>query len=75
MEFCQSKKVGTLNKYISGACGCNLDRHENIGRGKLGTKTFRRVMNDDRLNFLPFILETPSGDYAREIKTLYRLCE
>ena len=28
-----------------GAAGCRLDRHENIGKGKIGLEGFRRVMN------------------------------
>ncbi len=59
---------------FTGLCGCHLDRHENIGKGKIGLNGFRRIMNDDRLNNLPFVVETPYIDYAREIKTLYKLC-
>eukprot|EP00058_Branchiostoma_floridae_P009954 XP_002595442.1 hypothetical protein BRAFLDRAFT_69274 [Branchiostoma floridae] len=44
-----------------GEVGCHLDRHENIGRGKIGIEGFRRVMNDPRLNNIPMILETPMG--------------
>lgn len=31
-----------------GVAGCHLDRHENIGRGKIGIEGFRRVMNEPR---------------------------
>ncbi|CAH1273701.1 Hypp5184 [Branchiostoma lanceolatum] len=59
-----------------GEVGCHLDRHENIGRGKIGIEGFRRVMNDPRLNNIPMILETPvSLDDEDEIRILYSLCE
>ncbi|XP_019641285.1 PREDICTED: uncharacterized protein LOC109482868 [Branchiostoma belcheri] len=59
-----------------GEVGCHLDRHENIGKGKIGIEGFRRVMNDPRLNNIPMILETPVGlDDDDEIRILYSLCE
>ena len=54
-----------------GECGCSLDRHENIGHGKIGSKGFKALMNDDRFNGIPMILETPECDYSKEIKKLY----
>jgi len=57
-----------------GGLGCHLDRHENIGRGKLGMATFRRIMNDPFFDDLPMILETPEV-YKRDIVTLYKLLE
>lgn len=35
------------------------DRHEHIGRGKIGLAGFRRIFKDARLRNVPFILETP----------------
>lgn len=35
------------------------DRHEHIGKGKIGLKGFRRLINDERLKDVPLILETP----------------
>lgn len=35
------------------------DRHEHIGKGKIGLEGFRRLVNDRRLRDIPFILETP----------------
>ena len=58
---------------FSGECGCHLDRHENIGKGKIGIDGFRRIMSDYRLRNIPMILETPVGDYAKEIEMLYKL--
>ena len=60
---------------FAGPCGCHLDRHENIGKGKIGLEGFRRYMNDTRLDNIPFVLETPEGDYGKEIKKLYSLCK
>jgi deoxyribonuclease-4 len=45
-----------------GKLGSRLDRHELIGKGALGTATFRNVMTDPRLRDVPKILETPKGD-------------
>ena len=56
-----------------GGCGCHLDRHENIGHGKIGPKGFKALMNDNRFNNIPMILETPECDYRKEIKKLYSL--
>uniref|UniRef100_L7MAL2 Putative major apurinic/apyrimidinic endonuclease/3'-repair diesterase apn1 n=1 Tax=Rhipicephalus pulchellus TaxID=72859 RepID=L7MAL2_RHIPC len=57
-----------------GLVGSHLDRHENIGRGKIGLDGFRRIMNDPRLDHLPMILETPETDYGVEIALLNGLC-
>ncbi|GFO33238.1 DNA-(apurinic or apyrimidinic site) lyase-like [Plakobranchus ocellatus] len=58
-----------------GDVGCHLDRHENIGKGKIGLAGFTRIMNDPRLVNIPMILETPVNDYAAEIRTLYKLVD
>lgn len=42
-----------------GKIGCHLDRHENIGKGKIGLNAFRCLVNDPRLRGIPMILETP----------------
>ena len=38
-----------------------VDRHENIGLGKIGDAPFRFILRDDRFKDLPKILETPKG--------------
>ncbi|XP_076459277.1 putative endonuclease 4 [Babylonia areolata] len=58
-----------------GGVGCHLDRHENIGKGKIGLGGFRRVMAEPRFDGIPMILETPLGDYAAEIKALNGLVQ
>ena len=42
-------------------CGSRRDRHDHIGRGWVGLKTFRRLLRDPRLADLPMILETPKS--------------
>jgi deoxyribonuclease-4 len=39
--------------------GSRVDRHEAIGRGKIGREAFRLIMNHPRLARIPMILETP----------------
>ena len=41
--------------------GSRADRHEHIGKGFLGTKPFRMLLNDPRFRSTPMILETPKG--------------
>lgn len=52
--------------------GSRKDRHEDVGRGKLGWKTFKNIMNDSRLENIPLIMETSNKDeWAQDIKKLY----
>ena len=48
------------------------DRHEKIGKGKIGLEAFRRIVNHPRLRDLPFYLETPCDlqGYKEEIELL-----
>ncbi len=39
--------------------GSNVDRHHHIGKGNLGKEPFRKLVNDDRFEHLPGLLETP----------------
>ena len=41
--------------------GSRVDRHEHIGKGYIGLKGFKNIMNDKRLERIPKILETPKG--------------
>jgi deoxyribonuclease-4 len=49
--------------------GSKVDRHEHIGKGRIGIGAFRFIMNDARLKAIPKILETPKKkgpiDYDR----------
>lgn len=57
------------------------DRHENIGKGKIGLNAFKYIMNDSRFDNIPMILETPASEsdtlniYSEEIKLLYSLID
>jgi len=58
--------------------GSGLDRHEHIGRGRLGVEVFRALLNDKRLKQAAFIAETPideSGDDLRNVDALKTLVE
>jgi deoxyribonuclease-4 len=59
------------------ACGSRVDRHEHIGKGKIGFPAFRFIMGDRRLRKIPKVLETPKEKDLREdvinLKTLRRL--
>lgn len=48
-----------------------VDRHETLGNGFLGMDFFERIMKDERLDNIPFILETPDESrWAEEIEIL-----
>lgn len=42
--------------------GSRVDRHEHIGRGKLGLEPFRLLLNDRRFRRVPMIFELPPED-------------
>ena len=49
-----------------GDLGCRRDRHEHIGKGKVGLEAFRLVLADARLRDVPMVLETEKGDDLAE---------
>ena len=55
--------------------GSHKDRHEQIGKGFIGTDGFRNFMTDPRWDKVPMVLETPAGDkmYKQELKLLRSL--
>lgn len=53
-----------------GDCDSHLDRHETIGRGKIGITGFSLLMNDRRFDGIPMVLETPEGRYDEEMVKL-----
>ena len=54
--------------------GARVDRHQSIGKGKLGVDPFRFIMNDKRFDEMPMVLETIDDTiWAEEIKLLYSL--
>src|SRR6266550_3019278 len=58
-----------------GDLGSRADRHEDIGKGKLGQDPFRFLVNDERFREVPAVLEFPGtdGGYRKELKLLRSL--
>jgi deoxyribonuclease-4 len=48
------------------ALGSRVDRHEHIGKGKIGLKGFRHIVNDARCKTHPGCLETPKSEDLHE---------
>src|ERR1700735_1210107 len=58
------------------ALGSRVDRHEHIGKGKIGLEAFREILKHPLLAACAFILETPidkPGDDKRNVAALWRL--
>ena len=56
--------------------GSRVDRHDSLGLGKIGWDAFRFILNDDRMNDIPLVLETINEEiWAQEIQALYDLVE
>jgi deoxyribonuclease-4 len=54
--------------------GSRVDRHEHIGRGKIGLEAFRHIVNDARFAKSPGCLETPkSEDLHEDVENLATL--
>ncbi|MGA7915404.1 MAG: deoxyribonuclease IV [Candidatus Acidiferrales bacterium] len=56
--------------------GSRVDRHEHIGKGKIGLEAFGRILNHALLAGRAFILETPidkPGDDRRNVAALWKL--
>jgi deoxyribonuclease IV len=56
--------------------GSRVDRHEHIGKGKIGLEAFGRILNHPLLAGRAFILETPIdrlGDDRRNVAALWKL--
>ncbi|WP_260295435.1 deoxyribonuclease IV [Sedimenticola hydrogenitrophicus] len=54
--------------------GSRVDRHESLGKGKLGWPVFDYIMNDPRFEEIPMVLETVDDTlWAEEIRQLYAL--
>jgi deoxyribonuclease-4 len=60
------------------AFGSRVDRHENIGKGTIGSAALQRVLQHRALRGKPFILETPidkPGDDKRNLQAARRLAD
>jgi deoxyribonuclease-4 len=56
--------------------GSHVDRHDSIGKGKIGVEPFGFIMNDSRMDDIPLVLETIDETiWAQEIALLYSLQE
>lgn len=56
--------------------GSRVDRHDSLGVGKIGWDAFKFIMNDERMDDIPMVLETINEEiWAEEIQALYNLVE
>jgi deoxyribonuclease IV len=56
------------------ALGSKVDRHDSLGKGSIGLDSFRFLMNDERMDDIPLILETIEPEiWKEEIELLYSL--
>ena len=56
--------------------GSRVDRHDSLGVGKIGWDAFKFIMNDDRMDDIPLVLETIDEEiWAQEIQDLYNLID
>src|SRR5438132_2712883 len=82
--FAQFHRIIGLDRLVAihlndckSARGSRVDRHEHIGKGKIGLAAFRFIMRNRRFRKIPKGLETPKGKDLREdvenLKTLRAL--
>ncbi len=56
--------------------GSRVDRHDSLGVGKIGWDAFGFIMNDERMDDIPLVLETINEEiWQQEIQALYNLVE
>ncbi|MFA6188478.1 MAG: deoxyribonuclease IV [Sulfuricurvum sp.] len=54
--------------------GSHVDRHDSLGKGKIGLDAFAFLMNDPRMDNIPLVLETIDDTiWAQEIELLYSM--
>jgi deoxyribonuclease-4 len=58
-------KIIHMNDSMKGF-GERKDRHEHIGKGKIGIEAFRNIVNDPKLKKVPMILETPKEEDLKD---------
>jgi deoxyribonuclease-4 len=61
-----------------GDLGSRIDRHQHIGKGRIGLAGFRLLLHDPGLASIPMVIETPKEDDAlkydaKNLRTLRRL--
>lgn len=66
------KRLSVLHLNDSKAVlGSRVDRHDNLGNGKIGLEAFRWIMNAPELDRIPKLLETPKGkDLAEDVAAM-----
>ncbi|MGE5392517.1 MAG: deoxyribonuclease IV, partial [Candidatus Saccharibacteria bacterium] len=65
------ERLGVLHINDSkGALGSHLDRHENIGSGKIGLPAFERMARHPKLKKLDWILETPKDNPKDDLRNI-----
>lgn len=57
-----------------GELGSRLDRHHSLGQGELGWAPFEKIMQDERIDEIPMILETINSDLWPEEIAELRKC-
>ncbi|HDQ45145.1 MAG TPA: deoxyribonuclease IV [bacterium] len=67
-------RVFHLNDSKAGS-GTRVDRHENIGKGRLGTEIFSFLLHSEVFKDRPMLLETPGGEegYREDLAALRSL--
>lgn len=55
--------------------GSRVDRHEDIGKGKIGLRAFELLMNDPTLFDMPKILETPKESLGDDLRNMEQLTD
>jgi deoxyribonuclease IV len=53
--------------------GSRVDRHEHIGKGKIGLAPFREIMRSEQFRQIPKVLETPKGEDLAEDRVNLRV--
>lgn len=57
------------------ALASRVDRHAEIGQGEIGLEPFRWLVNDERFETLPAVLETPNDRMRENLAVLRRLVD
>lgn len=53
-----------------GEAGSGVDRHENIGKGRIGNRALGAFLDKDGIRGVPLILETPKKEEGDDLKNL-----
>ena len=67
----QFKDVQGYRDAMYGIYASMVDRHDSLGKGTLGIEPFKWIMEDERFDGIPLILETPDEAlWPEEIRML-----